>query len=39
MDTTGTGAKPAFTPYQKFVVAILAFRQFTPIIDFMIMTI
>jgi len=28
---------PAFTPYQKFVVGMLAFLQFTIIIDFMIM--
>lgn len=28
---------PGFTPYQKFVVAVLAFLQFTIILDFMIM--
>lgn len=28
---------PGFTPYQKFVVAILSFLQFTIILDFMIM--
>lgn len=27
-----------FTPYQKFVIAILAFLQFTIILDFMIMS-
>ncbi len=31
-------AKPAFTPYQKFVVAVLAFLQFTLILDFMIIS-
>lgn len=29
---------PAFTPYQKFVVALLAFLQFTIILDFMILS-
>lgn len=29
---------PAFTPYQKLVVAILAFLQFTIILDFMILS-
>jgi predicted MFS family arabinose efflux permease len=29
-------APPAFSPYQKFVVAMLAFLQFTIILDFMI---
>jgi predicted MFS family arabinose efflux permease len=41
MDTTTTGsAKPRlkFTGYQKFVVAILAFLQFTIILDFMIIS-
>src|SRR5438045_3555951 len=33
----GPGAPPAFTPYQKFVVGVLAFLQFTIILDFMIM--
>ena len=28
----------AFTPYQKFVVAVLAFLQFTIILDFMIIS-
>jgi predicted MFS family arabinose efflux permease len=40
MDTT-TGAKPrraAFSRYQKFVVAMLAFLQFSLILDFMIMS-
>ena len=32
-------AQPArFTPYQKFVVAILAFLQFTIVLDFMILS-
>jgi predicted MFS family arabinose efflux permease len=31
-------AAPVFTPYQKFVVAMLAFLQFTIILDFMIMS-
>lgn len=30
--------KSAFTPYQKFVVAVLAFLQFTIILDFMILS-
>ena len=30
--------KVTFTPYQKFVVAILAFLQFTIILDFMILS-
>jgi len=43
MDTAGATTdlkpeKPTFTPYQKFVVAILAFLQFTLIIDFMIIS-
>ncbi|MGZ3711310.1 MAG: MFS transporter [Bdellovibrionota bacterium] len=32
------GGVTAFTPYQKFVVAILAFLQFTIILDFMIIS-
>ena len=41
---TSTGAKPgktprtAFTGYQKFVIAILAFLQFSIILDFMIIS-
>jgi len=31
-------AGPAFTPYQKVIVAILAFLQFTIILDFMILS-
>jgi predicted MFS family arabinose efflux permease len=30
--------KPTFTPYQKFVIAALAFLQFTLILDFMIIS-
>jgi predicted MFS family arabinose efflux permease len=30
-------AAPTFTPYQKFVIAMLAFLQFTIVLDFMIM--
>jgi predicted MFS family arabinose efflux permease len=29
---------PIFTPYQKFVIAMLAFLQFTIVLDFMIMS-
>jgi predicted MFS family arabinose efflux permease len=36
--TATTTAPAAFTGYQKFVVAMLAFLQFTTIIDFMIMS-
>ena len=32
------GPAPAFTPYQKFVVGVLAFLQFTIILDFMIIS-
>jgi predicted MFS family arabinose efflux permease len=32
------GPPPAFTPYQKFVVGMLAFLQFTIILDFMIIS-
>jgi predicted MFS family arabinose efflux permease len=32
------GAAPLFTPYQKFVVAVLTFLQFTVVLDFMIMS-
>lgn len=39
MASPTTSSTPAsFTPYQKFVVAILAFLQFTVILDFMIMS-
>jgi len=31
-------AAPAFTPYQKVIVAILAFLQFTIVLDFMILS-
>ena len=31
-------AAPLFTPYQKFVIAMLAFLQFTIVLDFMIMS-
>jgi predicted MFS family arabinose efflux permease len=30
--------KPVFTPYQKFIIAMLAFLQFSIILDFMIMS-
>ncbi|MEO7176877.1 MAG: MFS transporter [Saprospiraceae bacterium] len=33
-----TKAKMVFTPYQKFVIAILAFLQFTVILDFMVLS-
>jgi predicted MFS family arabinose efflux permease len=32
------GAPAVFTPYEKFIVAILAFLQFTVVLDFMIMS-
>jgi len=35
---SSTAAPPAFTGYQKFVVGVLAFLQFTIILDFMIMS-
>ncbi|HUO01441.1 MAG TPA: MFS transporter [Rhizomicrobium sp.] len=40
MDKTVTETPPrlAFSPYQKFVVAVLAFLQFTIILDFMIVS-
>src|SRR5258706_16384535 len=40
MDTTMGGAKPrlVFSRYQKFVIAMLAFLQFTLILDFMIIS-
>ncbi|HET7085228.1 MAG TPA: MFS transporter [Rhizomicrobium sp.] len=40
MDTTTNAPKPrlAFSPYQKFVIAVLAFLQFTIILDFMIIS-
>lgn len=31
-------SKPSFTKYQKFVIAILAFLQFTVILDFMVLS-
>ena len=31
-------APPRFTPYQKFVVAVLAFLQFTIVLDFMVLS-
>ena len=36
--TGGTKQRPAFSRYQKFVIAILAFLQFTIILDFMIIS-
>jgi predicted MFS family arabinose efflux permease len=33
-----SGPRTPFTPYQKFVVAVLAFLQFTIILDFMIIS-
>ena len=38
MDTATAMENLTFTPYQKFVIAILAFLQFTLIIDFMIIS-
>src|SRR3954468_20993072 len=34
----GTSLRMKFTPYQKFVVAVLAFLQFTVVLDFMILS-
>ena len=36
--TEGTRPRPGFSGYQKFVIAILAFLQFTIILDFMIIS-
>src|SRR4030095_3021617 len=39
--SAAAGGKPApvkFTPYQTFVVAVLAFLQFTIVLDFMILS-
>jgi predicted MFS family arabinose efflux permease len=36
--TASRAAKPGFTRYQMFVVAVLAFLQFTIILDFMIIS-
>src|SRR6476620_9106707 len=36
--TEGTKPGATFTPYQKFVIAVLAFLQFTLILDFMIIS-
>ena len=40
MDKQATGAtvRIKFSPYEKFVIAILAFLQFTIILDFMIIS-
>jgi predicted MFS family arabinose efflux permease len=38
MVTPPAPAAPAFTSYQKFVVALLAFLQFTVVLDFMIIS-
>ena len=38
MDATAKSIKPGFSRYQIFVIAVLAFLQFTIIIDFMIMS-
>ncbi len=35
---TETKVSSAFTPYQKFIVAVLAFLQFTIILDFMVLS-
>jgi predicted MFS family arabinose efflux permease len=35
--STAAAASPPFSPYQKLVVAILAFLQFTIVLDFMIL--
>src|ERR1043165_5856650 len=33
-----TAAPPRFTPYQRFAVAMLAFLQFTIVLDFMVLS-
>lgn len=33
-----TSEKPVFTPYQKFILAVLAFIQFTVVLDFMVLS-
>jgi predicted MFS family arabinose efflux permease len=38
VDTRTKQARTAFTPYQKFVIAALAFLQFSLILDFMIIS-
>ncbi len=38
MTTESVTTSPAFTPYQKFVLACLVFLQFTIILDFMILS-
>lgn len=38
MDATAAPTRPGFSRYQKFVIAILAFLQFTIILDFMIVS-
>ncbi len=38
MDATAKPLKPGFTRYQVFVIAVLAFLQFTIILDFMIVS-
>src|SRR6478735_10311556 len=38
MDTTAKPARPSFSRYQIFLIAVLAFLQFTIIIDFMIIS-
>lgn len=38
MDATAAPIRPGFSRYQKFVIAILAFLQFTIILDFMIVS-
>jgi predicted MFS family arabinose efflux permease len=35
---SGHAAPPRFTPYQRFVVALLAFLQFTIVLDFMVLS-
>lgn len=37
MNTTSPENDSSFTSYQKFVIAVLAFLQFTIILDFMIL--
>lgn len=38
MTTSTSSPQRVFTPYQKFIVAVLAFLQFTIILDFMVLS-
>ncbi|MGL5889303.1 MAG: MFS transporter [Bacteroidia bacterium] len=38
MSATDATKKPAFTGYEKFIIAVLAFIQFTVVLDFMVLS-